>query len=141
MIFEWAADVLKRTTNVDDKNLIIEAIKTTKIESIDGPIDFTQEIGATGGTRPVPNVVRTPLSGGQWRKSAKWNYDLVLCSNKNWPMVPVASPGGGAPVWGGGGGPGGPAAPLHPGRLPGRITEAVLAQMPVPQPVKLGGTT
>jgi branched-chain amino acid transport system substrate-binding protein len=91
MIFEWAIDVLKRTTNVDDKNVIMEAIKATKIETIVGPIDFTQEIGAAGGTRPVPNVVRTPLSGGQWRKSAKWNFDLVLCSNKNWPVVPVAS--------------------------------------------------
>jgi branched-chain amino acid transport system substrate-binding protein len=91
MIFEWAVDVLKRTKNVDDKNLIMEAIKTTKIETIDGPIDFTQPIAAAGGTRPVPNVVRTPLSGGQWRKSTKWKFDLVLCSNKNWPMIPVAS--------------------------------------------------
>jgi branched-chain amino acid transport system substrate-binding protein len=101
MVFEWAIDVLKRTTNVDDKNVILEAVKTTNVETIVGPVDFTQEVGAEGGTRPVPNVIRTPLSGGQWRPSDKWTFDLVLCSNANWPMIPVASkldplPGSGA---------------------------------------------
>ncbi len=49
----------------------------------------------------MPNVVKTPLSGGQWRPSEKWTYDLVQCSNANWPMIPVTSkleplPGSGA---------------------------------------------
>lgn len=91
MMFEWAVDVLKRTKDVDDKNQILEAIKTTNVETIAGPIDFTQEIGEAGSTRPVPNVVRLPLSGGQWRKSPKWTFDLVLCSNANWPMIPTVS--------------------------------------------------
>ena len=91
MLFEWAVDVLKRTANVDDKNVILEAIKGTKVETIVGPVDFTQPVGAEGGTRPVPNVVKTPLSGGQWRPSDKWTFDLILCSNANWPMIPVAS--------------------------------------------------
>ena len=34
MIFEWAVDVLKRIKNVDDKNQIIDAVKTTKVETV-----------------------------------------------------------------------------------------------------------
>ena len=91
MVFEWAIDVLKRTKNVDDKNDIIAQIATTNVGTIDGPVDFTQPVGAEGGTRPVPNVVRTPLSGGQWRPSQQWTYDLIQCSNKGWPIVPITS--------------------------------------------------
>ena len=101
MVFEWAVDSLKRTKDVDDKNQIIAAIAATNVETIVGPVDFTQEVGAEGGTRPVPNVVRTPLSGGQWRPAEKWNYDIVQCSNAGWPMIPTTSkleplPGSGA---------------------------------------------
>ena len=101
MVLEWAGDVLKRVKDLDDKNQIIEAVRTTKMETIVGPVDFTQEVGAEGGTRPVINVVRTALSGGQWRKSEKWGFDLALCSNAGWPMIPVndtlvALPGSGA---------------------------------------------
>jgi branched-chain amino acid transport system substrate-binding protein len=91
MVFEWAVDVLKRVKSVDDKQQIIDAVSTTKVETIVGPIDFTQQVGATGGTRPVPNVVRTPLAGGQWIKGSKFPFDLVICSNKNWSMVPVTA--------------------------------------------------
>ncbi len=91
MVFEWAIDVLKRTKNVDDKNDIIAQVGTTNVGTIDGPVDFTQPVGAEGGTRPVPNVVRTPLSGGQWRPSDQWTYDLVQCSNAGWPMIPITS--------------------------------------------------
>jgi len=91
MMFEWAVDVLQRTADLDDKNVILDAITKTNVETIVGPIDFTQEVGAEGGTRPVPNVVRTPLSGGQWLPSDKWTFDLALCSNANWPMVPTVA--------------------------------------------------
>jgi branched-chain amino acid transport system substrate-binding protein len=89
LVFEWCVDVLKRAKNLDDKNTIMDAVRTTKVTTIDGELDFTQEVGAKGGTRPVPNVVRTPLAGGQWLKSPKFNYDITLCSNANWPMIPV----------------------------------------------------
>ena len=91
LVFEWAVDVLKRTKNVDDKNDIIAQVASTNVQTIDGPLDFTQQVGVKGGTRPVVNVVRTPLSGGQWRPSDKWTFDLVQCSNANWPMIPITS--------------------------------------------------
>jgi branched-chain amino acid transport system substrate-binding protein len=90
MIFEWAVDVLKRVKSVDDKQQIIDAVSTTKVETVVGPVDFTQQVG-TSGTRPVPNVVRTPLSGGQWVTGTKFPYDLVICDNKGWSMIPVST--------------------------------------------------
>ena len=91
MVFEWAVDVLKRVKSVDDKQQIIDAVSTTKVETIVGPIDFTQAVGAAGSTHPVPNVVRTPLAGGQWVKGAKFPFDLDICSDKNWSMIPVTT--------------------------------------------------
>ena len=47
MLFEWAYDVLKRTTSVDDKNAIMTAVKGTKLQTIIGPVDFTGGIART----------------------------------------------------------------------------------------------
>ena len=38
---EVVADALKRTADVDDKEQIIEAVRTTKMDTMAGPIDFT----------------------------------------------------------------------------------------------------
>lgn len=90
ILFEWVADILSRTQNVDDKQQIVDAILKTKIESMSGPIDFTQAVGQ--GTRPVPNCVRTALAGGQWvTGTGKWPFELVVVDNGLWPMLPVAA--------------------------------------------------
>ena len=44
VVFDWVGDVLKRTKSVDDKSAIMEAVKTTKLDTIGGPIDFTAPI-------------------------------------------------------------------------------------------------
>ena len=51
IVFEMAIDALKRTTSVDDKEAIIQAVKTTKLDTIGGPIDFTAPVEA----RPRPS--------------------------------------------------------------------------------------
>jgi branched-chain amino acid transport system substrate-binding protein len=88
---EWGADVLSRTQDVDDKQQIIDAILATKLTTIGGVIDFTQEIGAAGSTRPVKNSVRLPCPGGQWIKGQKWPFDLVLVEQGLWPDIPVGA--------------------------------------------------
>ena len=80
-LFEVAADTLKRTTNIDDKGAIRDALKATAINTIVGKVDWT------AGT-PVPNVSKTPLVGGQWRKGTTFPYDLVIVSNKDHPEIP-----------------------------------------------------
>jgi branched-chain amino acid transport system substrate-binding protein len=80
-LFEVAADALKRTANLDDKQAIITAIKATKLDTIVGTVDWS--------AGPVPNVAKTPLVGGQWVKGAKYPFDLVITSNTLAPNIPT----------------------------------------------------
>jgi branched-chain amino acid transport system substrate-binding protein len=81
-LFEVAIDTLNRTTNLDDKGSIRDALKATKLDTIVGKVDWT-----TG--QPFPNVSKTPLTGGQWRKGVTFDYDLVIVSNKDHPEIPA----------------------------------------------------
>ncbi len=95
LIFEWAVDVLKRTTSVDDKNAIMTAVKATKLDTIAGPIDFTAPVEPAGPPwtpgpgHVVQNVYKSPLVGGQWRKSTKYPFDITIVANAGGSMVPV----------------------------------------------------
>lgn len=97
IVFEMAVDALKRATNPEDKNSILEAIKTTKLETIGGLIDFTAPVDPPGppwevGPRHVhENVYKTPQVGGQWRKGSKYPYELTIVTD-------AAAPGVGIPV-------------------------------------------
>lgn len=82
-LFEVAADVFKRTQDIDSRDSVVEALKATNIKSIVGPIDWT----AKG---PVPNVSKTPLVGGQWGKGTDFKYDLVIVENKLASDIPAA---------------------------------------------------
>ena len=76
----------------DDKSSIIDAVKTIKMDTIEGPVDFTLPV-KDGTVRPVPNVYKPPICLGQWVKGSdigsKWPYDLVLVNNAAAPMVQV----------------------------------------------------
>jgi len=76
-LFEVAANVLHRTTNIDDKQSIVDAIKTTNLNTIVGNINWAHG--------PVPNVAKTKLAGAQWRKGTKYKYELTVVSNKRVP--------------------------------------------------------
>ncbi len=95
IIFEMAIDALKRAKNPEDKQAILDAIKTTNLETIGGPIDFTapvEPVGppwATGPRHVVENVYKTPLVGGQWRKGTNYPFELTICSNAAGTMIPV----------------------------------------------------
>lgn len=80
-VFEVAADVLKRTTDVDDKATIAAAIKATKLDTIVGHVDWS--------AGPIPNVAKTPLVGGQWVKGSKYPFELVITSNQTSPNIPT----------------------------------------------------
>jgi branched-chain amino acid transport system substrate-binding protein len=80
-LFEVAADVLRRTANIDDKQTIVDAIKATNLNTVVGHISWQNG--------PVPNVAKTALAGAQWRKGKKYKYELVVVSSKR----PTAEPG------------------------------------------------
>ena len=92
MLGEWAADVFKRTTNVDDKEEIIKNVAGTKMDTIVGPIDFTSPVTGFGaavgqgdkvvGKRLFENIVMTPMWMGQWVKGTVQNP----WSTKIWPL-------------------------------------------------------
>ncbi len=102
LVFDWAADVLKRTTSVDDKEAIITAVKGTNLMTIAGKVDFTEPVAGAasmklGPCHIVKNVYKSPLVLGQWRKSDKYplsdpgkGFDLVIVDNVTDPDVPVA---------------------------------------------------
>ena len=67
-------DALKRTSNVDDKQVILDAIKATDMQTIQGHITWS----AGAPLNPVPNVCRTVLVGGMWTKGTDYPFDLLL---------------------------------------------------------------
>ena len=94
IVFDWVYDVLGRTTNVDDKNAIIDAVKTSNLDTIGGPIDFTGPVETDirpGVGRVTPNCYKTPLFGNQWRKAetGPFPYEATIVSNVAGSMVPV----------------------------------------------------
>ncbi len=85
LLFEVAADALKRATSIDNKDDIIAAVKATNLNTIAGPVNFTKG----GPFNPVPNVSVTPLAGGQWLKGTKYPYEIYVVSNAQAPQVTV----------------------------------------------------
>jgi branched-chain amino acid transport system substrate-binding protein len=81
-LFEVAADVVKRTTALDDSAAVLEAVRTTDMKTIVGAVKW-------GGEGPFKNVVRTPLVAGQWQIDAAGKPQLIITSNKQYPDIPV----------------------------------------------------
>ncbi|HMN78959.1 MAG TPA: ABC transporter substrate-binding protein [Burkholderiaceae bacterium] len=57
-----------------------DAIRATDLTTIVGPVNFTKG--------PVPNVSKTPLVGGQWKKQGA-GFELVIVENGQATMVPL----------------------------------------------------
>ena len=80
-LFEVAKDVMGRASDPKDKKAVVEAIKSTNLDTIVGKVGW--------GSGPVPNVAKAPLTGGQWRRSGD-KYDLVIVSNSTAEQIPKA---------------------------------------------------
>ncbi len=81
-LFEVATDVLARASNIDDKASIRDAIKTTKLNTIVGPVDWS--------TGPTPNVTKTPLVGGQWSRTEN-GWEIQVTTNQTAPNIPTTA--------------------------------------------------
>ena len=80
-LFEVAIATLVAAGSTD-KTAVRDAIKTMKIDTIVGTVDFT--------SGPIPNVAKTALCGGQWREAdTPTGYDLVIVDNSLNPGVPT----------------------------------------------------
>lgn len=80
-LFEVAVDVLKRSSDPQNKKAVRDAIAKTAMTTIQGPVNFTNG--------PVKNVSRVLLVGGQWKKGTKFKYDIDIVSNVTAPSIPT----------------------------------------------------
>ena len=91
--FEWAIDVCKRIKDFENKEEFIPAIQSTKLNTINGLIDFTAPV-KMGTSHPVLNVNLVHIASGQWVKTAAggaWPYDVELVAATD-PNIPIARP-------------------------------------------------
>ena len=79
-LFEVAIDILKRAKNPTDPKAILDSMVATNYQSIVGPVHWTG--------KPVKNVSKTPLVGGQWQKKGD-KFELVITENKTAPEIPT----------------------------------------------------
>lgn len=80
-LFEVAAKAFTSVQKIDDRQGLATAISTMKLDTVVGPLDWTKG--------PVPNVAKTPVVGGQWRKGTTNKFDLVIVSNTRAPNIPT----------------------------------------------------
>ena len=83
-MFEIVVDSLKRATSVDDKQVVLDAIKATDMDTIQGKITWS----AGAPLNPVPNVCRTVLVGGMWTKGTDYPFDLLLVDTQHAAEAP-----------------------------------------------------
>lgn len=97
VLFEWLVDALKRTNNVDDKEALIKAVSTSKMDaSVVGPFDFNQPV-KPDSPYSAAGVAPIPLFNGQWRTNQGQNpwddkaymYNLVITGDATCPQIPV----------------------------------------------------
>ena len=88
-LFEVAADVFNRAQNPESAASIIEAVRTTKLDTIVGPIQWQGPPPNQWTQMPVKNVCTTPMVAGQWVPGKKWPYEIVVVDNRRYPLIPV----------------------------------------------------
>ena len=82
----WVLDVLGRTKDLDSKESIVEAIKTTNIELITGPLDLTQPVDPAA-LHITPGIWKQPISLGQLQKGEKWPVEGPMVAAVDAPGV------------------------------------------------------
>ena len=85
-LFEVAANVMSRAPAAQDRRGVADAIRNTDLRTIVGRIVW----GGGKPNNPVPNVAKTSLVGGQWRRGEQFPFDLVVVSNSLAPAVKAA---------------------------------------------------
>jgi len=86
--FEWAIDIFKRAADPMDKETVVEAIKTTNLTTMQGPINFTEPVDPHGW-HPNENVYKQLFCAVQWRKGTKYMFEPVIVGNAEATMVTI----------------------------------------------------
>lgn len=78
-MWEIIVDTLKRSADPMDRAAIRDALKATNLDTVVGNVNWSKG--------PHPNVSKTPILGGQWRKGEKWPYDLKIVETQLYPIM------------------------------------------------------
>jgi branched-chain amino acid transport system substrate-binding protein len=70
-----------------DPQAVNDAVAGMKLDTLVGTLDWT--------SGPFPNIAKTPLTGGQWRKDADGTFQLVIVSNSHAKEMGLDVPLGG----------------------------------------------
>jgi branched-chain amino acid transport system substrate-binding protein len=76
--FEWAVDVFKRVVDILDKEDTIARVRTTRLHTCLGLIDFTSPVGwrdPAKSRRPTENVYKAPVTGCQWVRGVTYTFE------------------------------------------------------------------
>ena len=81
-LFEVMAAALVKAGS-KDKEAIAAALAGLQVPTVVGNLDWS--------AGPVPNVAKTPLTGGQWRLTdgGEFQYEIVIVSNSLAPEIPT----------------------------------------------------
>ena len=93
---EMAVYTIKNATDPTNKESLLTEIENMKLDTIQGPIDFTEPLLApsmdklpAGPGRKTKNVYGRGLCMGQWQMlGGKWKFDLVPVSKAAAPFMP-----------------------------------------------------
>lgn len=85
-LFEIAANVMGRVSDVTDAEAVAAAFAATDMDTIVGRIAWN---GAGLPPFAAQNVTKTQLVGGQWRRKADGTFDLVVVDNSTAPNIPT----------------------------------------------------
>jgi branched-chain amino acid transport system substrate-binding protein len=91
-LMELYVYALKQAADPTDKEAVIKAISTAKLDTMYGPVDFTMPVDPTADTpvtHPVPNCLRMPTAACQWLKGDKYPFKQVLVSARYLPAGTV----------------------------------------------------
>lgn len=83
-LLEVAAKAFASVSDPNDRQGLAAAINTMRLDSIVGPLDWTNG--------PVPGVAKTPVVGAQWRTApsgSRFPFEILIVSNRQHPDIPL----------------------------------------------------
>jgi branched-chain amino acid transport system substrate-binding protein len=89
---EWAIDVYKRAKDAEDKNAVVDAIKTTNNTFQQGLIDMTSPVDpAPTSMHPIPNNCKAWIGAQQWQKATdpKYQVQAIVVGNAAAPGTTI----------------------------------------------------
>jgi len=88
-LFEVGLDAFKRAQNPESAASVIGAVRTTRLNTVVGPIQWQGSPPNRWSQIPFKNSCTTPLVAGQWVPGKKWPYEIVVVDNRRYPLIPV----------------------------------------------------